>query len=245
MARIRRKKTTPKKSDYLGRNHKTFAVIGDKAQGKSHFLRKFALSYYNSAKDCFDSGKTNHQKRVLIHDPSEASAFSEFQTITIDEIQNGIRKNGKRYKWVSGIRRIENDADAYDDKLVMEVISAYFRNGLVIFDEATDWMDNSRLKKWQKELFTKHRNKGLDLMYVFHNFMNIPRLIRPHIWTYVIFRTPEKPKNSKWFAQLLFPNPEEFYRLWCKVERAVHKPYNGTPQIQHYEVLEKSFKSTI
>ncbi len=212
----------------------TGAVIGDKAQGKSSFLALFAKQYYHA-----NANKGNIRK-VLIHDPSEAGAFAQFEHISLEELMFGVKlpKTGKHHLWKKGIRRMCGEED---DEAVMRGIRQMMRNGLVIFDEARDWMGENP-KKWQKELFTKHRNLGLDLLFVFHNFMDIPISLRPHIWMYILFKTPEKPDGPQWFARRRFPNPEQLYQKWAEVEE---ETYYKDRIIQPYTVFEKSFESTI
>ena len=219
----------PKERDFI-----TAAVIGDKAQGKSSFLALFAKEYLET------NAQNRNERRVLIHDPSEAWAFQQFEHISIEELIYGVKlpKTGKRHFWRKGIRRM---SDEEDDELVLRTIKRYMRNGLVVFDEARDWMGENP-KKWQKELFTKHRNLGLDLVFVFHNFMDIPISLRPHIWMYILFKTPEKPDGPAWFARRRFPNPDELYQQWEAVEM---KPYYSDRIIQEYTVFEKSFRSVI
>ena len=219
----------PKERDFI-----TASVIGDKAMGKSSFLALFAQYYLERNNS---SGKA---RRVLIHDPSEAGAFEHFERITTEELEYGVKlaKTGKRHFWRKGIRRITDEGD---DEMVLRTIKSYMRNGLVIFDEARDWMGQNP-KKWQQELFTKHRNLGLDLMFVFHNFMDIPVTLRPHIWMYIMFKTPEKPKGPQWFARRRFPNPEQLYEKWAEAEAA---EYHRDKIIQHYTIFEKTFDSVL
>jgi len=212
----------------------TASVIGDKAMGKSSFLSLFAKHYLEKNEA---AGK---DRRILIHDPSEADAFRNFEQISVEELIYGVKLpvTGKRHYWRKGIRRI---TDEEDDEMVLKAIKGHMRNGLVIFDEARDWMGQSP-KKWQQELFTKHRNLGLDLIFVFHNFMDIPITLRPHIWMYILFKTPEKPDSPKWFARRRFPNPEALYKKWAEAEAAV---YSRSKIIQDYTVFEKTFDSVI
>ena len=219
----------PEERDFI-----TAAVIGDKAQGKSSFLSLFAKDYLEL------NQKKGNERRVLIHDPSEAGPFNQFENITLEELIYGVKlpKTGKRHFWRKGIRRMSHEED---DEQVLRGIRQVMRNGLVIFDEARDWMGDNP-KKWQKELFTKHRNLGLDLMMVFHNFMDIPISLRPHIWMYILFKTPEKPDGSQWFSRRRFPNPAQLYEKWEAVEL---KPYHPNRIIQEYTVFEKSFESVI
>jgi zonular occludens toxin Zot len=219
----------PEERDFI-----TAAVIGDKAQGKSSFLALFAKEYHDT------NEQNENPRRVLIHDPSEAWAFQQFENITVEELTYGVKlpKTGKRHFWRKGIRRITGEDD---DEMVLRSIRQYMRNGLVIFDEARDWMKENP-QKWQKELFTKHRNLGLDLVFVFHNFMDIPISLRPHIWMYILFKTPEKPDGPQWFSRRRFPNPDQFYKKWEEVEL---KQYHADRIIQEYAVFEKTFDSVV
>ena len=116
----------------------TTSVIGDKAMGKSSFLSLFAKHYLDKNEA---EGK---DRRVLIHDPSEAYAFQKFEQISVEELIYGVKLpvTGKRHYWRKGIRRI---TDEEDDELVLKTIKGHMRNGLVIFDEMLRNMNMNRL----------------------------------------------------------------------------------------------------
>ena len=92
----------PNERDFI-----TAAVIGDKAQGKSSFLALFAKDYLEI------NEKNGNPRRILIHDPSEAYAFQQFENISLEELIYGVKlpKTGKRHFWRKGIRRMSTESD--------------------------------------------------------------------------------------------------------------------------------------
>lgn len=232
-------------SELRERDYKTTALIGDKAQGKSTLLAEIAKHFIDVRMKHYNRGVIDIKPRVLIHDPSSAYSFAQFPTISTEELKYGTKFFTKQSEWEyrywdTGIRRIHHE----DDKYLMNTISEVFRNGLVILDETSTWMPRESPKKWQKDLIIKHRNFGLDVIMVFHNFMNIPRLLRPHIWEYIIFKTPEKPDGPRWFEQRGFPHPEQIYRAWEEAELAEYDMRKGV-YVQKYGIFRKTFESQL
>lgn len=223
------------------RNYETAAALGDKAQGKSTFVRLYAKLYHEIQSVKLQKGILRHPKKVLIVDPTDNDAFDEFEDISLEQLMYGYPKKGtsNRDYWLKGIRRIRKTR-AIKDEVFINAITDTYRNGLLVVDEASEVIHPERPPKWQKELMKKHRMFCLDLFYVFHNFMDIPLKLRPHIWLWVLFRTPEKPKSVNYFHSRMFPNPEALWEKWCKVENSEH---DDGKIIQHYEVHKKSFES--
>jgi hypothetical protein len=223
------------------RDYDTTAVLGDKAQGKSTLVSLYAKLYNQIQSEKLRKGLLKYPKKVLIVDPTDNNAFQEFEDITLEQLMYGFPIVGKRERnfWSKGIRRIRKTRNIKDDIFINTITDCY-KNGLLIIDEASEVVDPNNPPHWQKELIKKHRMSCLDLLYVFHNFMDIPLKLRPHIWCWILFRTPEKPDSVKYFRSRQFPNPEALWEKWKKVENSVH---DNSAIIQHYEVHRKSFKS--
>lgn len=220
------------------RDNKTAAIIGDKGQGKSTLIVKLAKMYYQN------SVKSGIPKRVLIYDPSEARGFKIFKKITLPELKHGVynpHTGGYSY-WTQGIRRIEDDG-SYDYEDFFTVIRTRVTDSLIFIDEAADiFPSKSELKRYQKELITKHRNFNIDLYLVFHNFMDIHVRLRGKVWLYILFRTIEKPDGPNWFGVRQFPNPSQFYEVWKQGEEVDHDPAKIQ---QNYVLFKKSFTSRL
>ena len=224
------------------RDYYTSAMLGDKAQGKSSLVALYAKGYYTVMAAKFDKGLLKVPKKVLIVDPTDNNAFDQFEDITLSQLMYGFPIRGNKVErsyWLKGVRRIRKTRKMKDEEFI-NAITDTFRNGLLIVDEASEVVDPNNPPKWQKELVKKHRMFCLDLMYVFHNFMDIPLKLRPHIWVYILFRTPEKPKDVGYFRQRQFPNPEAFWEKWKLVENSIHDP---SAIIQHYQIHKKTFTS--
>ena len=213
------------------------AIFGEKAQGKSTFLAEEIAKPYMQ-----ETARAGLMRRVLIHDPSLARAFKQFERISLDELIDGVLHptTFQRLRWKRGIRCI---GDENDDEETIKSIVTYFNNGLFISDESNGWMRRSGdCPKWQKDLFTKNRNLGLDCYFTFHRFEDLHIALRNHVWEMTVFRTPDFPSGVDWFEKRQFPNPKGLYDAWRIVESKIHNPKDI---IQHFEVIEKSFKPRI
>lgn len=215
------------------RDNYTGAIIGDKGQGKSTLMAKMAIAYYESSK------RKGNPKRVLIYDPSEARAFKKFKAITVEELKLGVYNptTGRRHAWTKGIRRVV-DRGNIDYEVFFRTIIEKVSNSLVFIDEARDiYTGKGEMKRYQKELITKHRNYNIDLYLVFHQFMDINIRVRGLIWIYIIFKTIEEDLTPSYFRTRQFPNPTSIHKVWQKVSKI---PYDPGLIMQHYGVFKKS-----
>lgn len=202
------------------RNFWTWCVFGTLGMGKSQLLRLFALKYWE-----------DHKRKVLIADPSNATAFDEFEEISLSEIKFGIYdiEQGTRRRWTKGIRVLRN-IDWQDERWI-EIVSKHIRNACVIFDESRVYLPkDGKIPFWTLEFINKHRNAGIDLVLVSHNFMSLHKDIRLVIKAYILLPTGDKPhhdprdprKGEYWFESRSFPT--ELYHAWLKIQRAGYRP---------------------
>lgn len=223
------------------RNFEATVIAGEKRQGKSLLCEKYAKRADYYARLAEKEGAK--PKKILIVDPSEASAFADFQPITLNELKFGTYIPGEgRRMWVRGIRRITH----HDNLGLMRYLSDRFRNGLLISDEATTWL-KANPPEWQKNLIIKHTNRCVDLLFVVHSLTNIPKSFRQHIWNYILFRLPDKqlsdPKNGlKWLITNNFPSPPELLKSYIEVESQQH---DYDKWMQKYVYFTKSFAPTV
>ncbi len=232
-----------KRSDF-----EAYAFVGDKRQGKTSLAAQFARAYdyKNNA-----GGNRKHPRRVLIHDPTNAKSFEGFQGITLQELKHGIydEQTGRVREWTRGIRRLVNDEDAQNEnkdyqREVVKTISAVYCNGLLLFDEATTWIDESKPPPWQKKLLFEHANFCIDVGYIFLSLMAIPRTLRKHIWNYYLFKIPDEIPDEKWFVNRQFPNSKGMFKAYCDAwnSEIIPQRANG-PTIQKFFLAKRSFGS--
>src|SRR5690606_23709124 len=106
-------------------------------------------------------------RKVLICDPSKASAFDEFPRITLTQLKYGVinPKTWKAHRWESGIMVLRDVK--WNDPSWFRVLTDYFQNGLVILDESRNYIpQKSEMPEEQVEFFTIHRNNCVDVMVV-------------------------------------------------------------------------------
>lgn len=190
------------------RDYCSFCVFGDLGRGKSTFLAQWAKQYagLNASKKV--------PRKVLICDPSRASAFNEFPPVTLTELKYGVinPQTQRVQRWDNGGIRVLRDV-RWTDPAWFKIISNYFQNGLVILDESRNYIpQKSEMPPEQKEFFTIHRNNCLDVMVVSHDFMNMNLWLRKAFRVYIVFRTGDKPQNEQWFEQRNLP--EQLYPIW-------------------------------
>lgn len=194
------------------RDYKTGALFGNLGTGKSSFVSQFVKMY---------QAKTAHLKtprRVLILDPSEAGSYDQISEITLTELRFGVinPETGKRHAWRKGVRvlRKANFVGSYD---WADIICKHFRNGLLILDEARDYISNAGvLPPALKDLFTKHRNAGIDLLVVSHNYKDLHVWIRKQVASgfMICLPTADNPDGPRWFEEMDYPR--ELYQIYLR-----------------------------
>lgn len=233
----------PNERDYM-----TKALIGDKRQGKSTLLRLYAEMYWRRAFEIWkeSKGKIKHPSKILIIDAGDSDAFKLEDTgekiytqLTLRDVATG-KANKLMTQGEKGIFILKSDAANADNDL--QIVLKYWRNGFLIIDEFRKWLKSSKNEAYIEDMITKHANWKIDLMLVIHNFMDIPISVRPHIWVYMMFKTPEKPTSWKWFANRRFPNPQQLYETWRNAELKQH--YDDRI-LQEFTIFRKTFESTI
>ena len=197
----------PKQRDYC-----SMCVFGDLGKGKSTFIRQQAKFYIERTRD------KKVPRKVLICDPSRATAFDEFPQITLTELKYGVinPQTRKAQRWDRGIRVLRNVK--WKDPSWFQILSTWFRNGLVILDESRNYIpQKSEMPEEQIEFFTIHRNNCTDVMVVSHDFMSMNLLLRKAFRIYIVFRTGDKPNHEQWFTARTLP--EELYTIWSTLQR--------------------------
>lgn len=194
--------------DASQRDYCSMCVFGDLGRGKSTFLIQLAKMYQEQTK-----GK-KIPRRILICDPSNAAAFNHFPRITLTQLKYGVinPKTSKATYWDNGGVMVLRDVK-WNNPEWFEVITKYFRNGLLILDESRNYIpQSSEMAPELKELFTIHRNNCLDVVVVSHDFMNMNLWLRKAFRYYIVFRTGDKPNNEAWFTTRTLP--EELWPIW-------------------------------
>ncbi len=99
-----------------------------------------------------------HPKKALIYDTDNNSIYKDIPVIKPEDIA----------RWKSGIYRIVDT----DYNKVFELIHEHVWNALVIFEDATKYMQH-QVPEVIKQLMLVSKQKNLDLIFTFHSFRNV------------------------------------------------------------------------
>ena len=212
------------KKDMESRDLMAIAVVGRKGSGKSSLLRDIALNYYQMHKDTANN-------KVLIHDASGSRAFADIPSIRLAHL--------KQQKFKSGIAKISIDDEVDENQIadLHKTIFKYFKNGLVILDEASSYISPA-CPGWQRSLLLQHRNKKLDIVYVFHSLSDIPVKYNKELSNFLYFKTNDIGIDLNYFIARKYANPKAAYTAYDKVTQATE-----TDQI--IQPFETALKFTI
>lgn len=194
----------------LGRDYANTAIVGKRRRGKSTLARVHIEQIYRG----FQKEKRN--RKILVFDQAPASAFSDLPAFaSIDELERNLKlKMTDANKWLDGIRKM-NQMPIDDFKRLFGVLTKYFRNGVIVYDEANQYLETQgSLPDWQMPLFTTNGNLGIDNYILLHRLYDIPKSLRGHFDHYCYFATEDPINSSRDLAKNGFPGPhKEFYEL--------------------------------
>ncbi len=190
--------------DSSKRRYQSTYVIGGKNQGKSTYLRDQADSYLHNLPD----------RRVFIHDVSQSKAFADLPIVSLEMIERGT------WKW--GAAR----NTSLDYQAVHEVLSTFYMNGMVVFDEFSTYV-KANPPAWQRYLITNHRNKGIDVAYVLHRYKSASVYFGALIDNVVCFKTKETGLKLEDFEKR-FGDPKAVFEAYHQIIAA--KPTNSWTQ---------------
>lgn len=168
-------------------------LVGQKATGKSTELERIARDYSKSG------------KKALILDVNGSPAYAKVPAIqTADEFR----------KWCTGKSDIGPLAKYYDpDHVVMfEFLIKYFRNGLVVFEDCTKYIDATPSREI-KTFLVDHRMWNVDLLFTFHAVSMVP----PFFWkmtSYVILKRT---------TEVFRPSDKFRYPFWEALQKGIER----------------------
>lgn len=172
------------------RNFRTYVIIGGKGSGKSSLAHDYSTNYLRHFNGSIPAPMG---PRVIVHDYSGSRAFETI--MTIEQLGAAYRKFCKQISmkpmvfehpldvlkatddkghpfWKKGRIRYATAEDE-NIELFHRYVFNYVRNAMVILDECTVYF-KSTLPQWQRLLLINHRNKGLEMVYIFHEVRSVP-----------------------------------------------------------------------
>ncbi len=179
------------------RGHLAALVVGRKRTGKSTRTNEIAKAYYAK----------HPGKKVLIIDVNGSPAYREHQEINREQFQ----------RWTKGIKRFYES----DHAEMFAFIIKWFRNGLIVFEDCTKYIDPNPNKQI-KTFLVDHRMWDADLLFTFHSLMRVPKFF----WEMTSYIVLKKTQDEE--AEILkrpIPNKPDVLAAFRRVQ--AHKnPYH-------------------
>lgn len=251
------------------RDYELTVVVGEKGMGKSTCLRILGDRYYEQNPDrrvlIHDAAKSRAFTGATgWHDITMDEMIDGIPIEGIDSHTNVWRKGKRRiftltdpnYETKHEKRERARKVKEYQEaglkmppslrkgvkskvQLTAYNIFENFRNGLVMMDEAYKWA-SLNAPQWSLDLVLEHRNKGLDVVLVYHTFKLIPYVFRANITRFIIFKTADaKIRDEKWFWDKDFKKGDLMYQAFKKVQEA---PYHQDLIMQPFEVVDLTYR---
>lgn len=170
--------------------HYSAAIVGRKGTGKSTELAKIAKKYPTD-------------RKVLVLDVNGSPAYNGFKEISISQVKL-LR---------SGVVKLMGTPT----RETLATIASDFRNGLVIFEDCTKYIDGN-VSPEIKAFLIDHRMYGCDLIFTFHSLKRVP----PFFWEQLAYVTLLKTQETFETARnrQIIPNYEEMLKAFNQVNRS-------------------------
>ena len=173
-------------------------LCGNRGVGKSTYLIK---------------GIEKHQKKVLIYDLDDNEMYHQYQLITPDVLS----------RWKGGVKRIISP----DTDLVLESITDHVWNSMIIFEDATKYIESDP-PKTIRQLVIASKQRNLDILFTFHTYRSIPPKLLSWADALVVFKTGEDINQFK----NKIPKFKQVQAVHQKVEQHKSRFYHQTIQLR-------------
>jgi hypothetical protein len=174
---------------------KASAIIGGVKQGKSSLV-------VNIIDKCYD--KRSH--KIVILNNSAPIAFEKYTFFNTPQVLKRNWHGVIRYHNPEGFK--QTIRDVYE-----AASSGHLRNGAVIFDDCTKYIDANPAEDI-KNFLVDRRMIGLDLIFTTHALRFLPKFCRGMINSVTIFKTAETFESEKEIKALQYPNYSAIYKAW-------------------------------
>lgn len=178
--------------------HHSSIMVGRKGTGKSTKLAVIAAKYPAS-------------KKVLIIDVNGSPAYNNFERIEISKLKH--LKSGK-------VKLLGTPSDSD-----LEFIAENFRDGLVIFEDCTKYIESSPSRAI-KTFLVDHRMYRCDLIFTFHSLKRIPPFFFEMTSYITLCKTQEQIEGAR--NKNIIPNYENVIKAWNKVQTNPNPYYSLT-----------------
>ena len=202
----------------IGRDYANVAIVGKRRRGKSTLARVHVERIYKGFQEA------GRNRKILIVDQAPATAFKDIPAfVSVADLERNLRmRQDDGRKWLDGIRKM-NQLPLTDFKQLFTVLTKYFRNGVIVWDEANQYLETQgSLPDWQMPLFTTNGNLAVDNYIMLHRLFDIPKSLRGHFDHYCSFATEDAITSPKDLAKNGFPGPhDKLFELITRVRDVV------------------------
>jgi nucleoside-triphosphatase THEP1 len=179
------------------RSNKVILIIGKPEVGKTTYLKSI-ISNYNSNK-------------LLINDVNNEEKYKEFPKLNIEDLE----------RWKSGKYRVFTD----DEEALFEAIYLHLYNCMIIFEDATSYMEG-KVSKYIRKLLTSRRHRNMDMIFTFHSLADVPPLCYRLSNYITLFKTEDSIHNGGEIKKV--PNFQKVKEVWERVNRNPSQYYYET-----------------
>lgn len=173
-------------------------ICGNRGVGKSTFLINLA---------------EGHPKKVLVYDLDDNDKYHKFQLITPEMLP----------RWKSGIKRIITP----DTDLVLNSIVEHVHNALLIFEDATKYIESDPPKSI-RQLVLASKQRNLDIFFTFHTYRSIPPKLFSWADVLEVFKTGEDIGQFK----NKIPQFERVEKVHAEVEAHKNRFFHKTVRLR-------------
>jgi GTPase SAR1 family protein len=173
-------------------------VCGTRGTGKTTFLKKLI------------DGHTT--KKTLVVDANDNILFKDIPVIKPELLK----------RWKAGTVRIVSE----DTDLVFDLIYEHLWNALVVFEDATGYMQYN-MPEVIKKIMLVSKQRNLDLIFTFHSFRNI----RPDFFAYSNYLELFKTGEDIMQFRSKIPQFDAVLKVKNKVESNADKHYHESVRL--------------
>lgn len=169
------------------RTNQVIVVIGDRSTGKTTWMKKNLIL-----------NRSLHHRKIIV-DTFDSETWEDMETFdTPDnrEIKVPIVALEELYKLPRGLfRTFHKNTD-----LIINEIDRVMFNALIIMEDATRYVGNT-LKGNIKDVIFDTKQRGIDIVLVFHSFVDVPTQLARNADVFVIFKTDEVLNRKKFTSK--------------------------------------------
>jgi len=172
------------------------------------------------------SGKTWYTTKKFI--PAYTKAHPDRKLLVFDDLDHPDYRHLPRlspkdfYRWKKGAYRMFHTDSEISEKLLKKLLLESW-NTLLIVEDATKFLEGSIGKEIVKGILDS-RNKGNDVILMFHSFQDVPPRILRKCDIYQMFAT-DNPQSRK---NMISPYPE-VDSTWMEIENEYDRSNNIYP----------------